>query len=134
MKIKGKKISGGKVEGEAIVQQELFSFFGDVNRETGIINVGTNAGKSFKDKILIFPKGKGSTLAPYVAINCVENGVAPRAILCQKADGVIALVGIMAKIPAMDQFEKDIMKVIKTGDYVKVDADKGVIEVIEKQM
>lgn len=131
MKIKGKKIFGGKVEGEAIVQQELFSFFGDVNRETGIINVGTNAGKSFKDKILIFPKGKGSTLAPYVAINCVENGVAPKAILCQKADGVIALVGIMARIPTMDQFEKDIMKVVKTGDYIRVDADKGVIEIVE---
>ena len=132
MKIKGKKIFGGKVEGEAIVQQELFSFFGDVNRETGIINVGTNAGKSFKDKILIFPKGKGSTLAPYVAINCVENGVAPKAILCQKADGVIALVGIMARIPAVDQFDKDIMKVVKTGDYLKVDADKGIVEIIEK--
>jgi phosphomecalonate degydratase small subunit len=133
MKIKGKKIFGGKVEGEAIVQQELFSFFGDVNRETGIINVGTNAGKSFKDKILVFPKGKGSTLAPYVAINCVENGVAPKAILCQKADGVIALVGIMARIPAVDQFDKDIMKVVKTGDYLKVDADKGIVEIIEKQ-
>ena len=132
MKIKGKKVFGGKVEGEAIVQQELFSFFGDVNRETGIINVGTNAGKSFKDKILVFPKGKGSTLAPYVAINCVENGVAPKAILCQKADGVIALVGIMARIPAVDQFDKDIMKVVKTGDYLKVDADKGVVEIIEK--
>ncbi len=134
MKIKGKKVYGGKVEGEAMVQQELFSFFGDVNRETGVINVGTNAGKSFKDKIFIFPKGKGSTLAPYVAINCVENGVAPKAILCQKADGVIALVGIMAKIPAVDQFDKDIMKVVKTGDYVKVDADRGVIEIIEKQI
>ena len=132
MKIKGKKVFGGKVEGEAIVQQENFSFFGDVNRETGIINVGTNAGKSFKDKILIFPKGKGSTLAPYVAINCVENGVAPKAILCQKADGVIALVGVMAKIPIADQFEKDIMKAIKTGDHVKVDADKGIIEVVRK--
>jgi uncharacterized protein len=132
MKIRGKKIFGGKVEGEAMVQQENFSFFGDVNRETGIINVGTNAGKSFKDKIFIFPKGKGSTLAPYVAINCVENGVAPKAILCQKADGVIALVGVMAKIPIVDEFEQDIMKMVKTGDYIKVDADEGVIEIVRK--
>jgi hypothetical protein len=132
MIIKGKKIFGGKVEGEAMVQKENFSFFGDVNRETGVINVGTNAGKSFKDKIFVFPKGKGSTLAPYVAINCVENGVAPKAILCQKADGVIALVAIMAKIPAVDQFEKDIMGVIQTGDYVKVDADNGIVEIMRK--
>jgi len=130
MKIQGKKVFGGKAEGKAIVQKENFSFFGDVNRETGVINVGTNAGKSFKDKILIFPKGKGSTLAPYVAIDCVANGVAPKAILCQKADGVIALVGVMAKIPIVDQFEQDIMEKIKADDYVKVDADKGVIEIV----
>lgn len=132
MMIKGRKISGGKVEGEVMVQKESFSFFGDVNRETGIINVGTNAGKSFKDKIFVFPKGKGSTLAPYVAINCVENGVAPKALLCQMADGVIALVGIMAKIPTIDQFEKNLLELVHTGDYVKVDADNGTIEIVKK--
>lgn len=132
MIVKGRKIFGGKVEGEVMVQKENFSFFGDVNRETGIINVGTNAGKSFKDKIFVFSKGKGSTLAPYVAINCVENGVAPKAILCQMADGVLALVGIMARIPTIDSFEKNIMELIQTGDYVKVDADNGTVEILGK--
>lgn len=132
MIVKGRKIFEGKIEGEVMVQKENFSFFGDVNRETGVINVGTNAGKSFKDKIFVFPKGKGSTLAPYVAINCVENGVAPKALLCQMADGVIALVGIMARIPTIDSFEKNIMELIQTGDYVKVDADNGTVEIVGK--
>ena len=79
MIVKGNTIlSGTTVEGEAIVQKESFSFFGDVNRETGVINVGTNAGKSFKDKILVFPQSKGSTLAPYVATDCKRNGLPPR--------------------------------------------------------
>ena len=115
-----------------MVQKEDFSFYGDVNQETGVINVGTNAGQSFKDKIFVFPKGRGSTVAPYVAFNCVENGVAPKAILCQKADGVIVLVGIMAKIPVVDQFERNIMELVQTGDYAKVDADKGIIEIVAK--
>ena len=132
MIVRGKKIFGGNVEGEILVQKEDFSFYGDVNQETGVINVGTNAGKSFKDKIFVFPKGRGSTVAPYVAFNCVENGVAPKAILCQKADGVIALVGIMAKIPVVDQFGKNIVELVQTGDYVKVDADKGIIEIVGK--
>src|SRR4030042_5908625 len=132
MILKGKKIYGGNVEGEIMVQKENFAFDGDVNPETGVINVGTNAGKSFKGKIFVFPKGKGSTIAPYVAFNCVENGVAPKAILCQKADGVIVLVGIMAKIPMVDQFEKNILELVQTGDYVKVDADKGIIDILEK--
>lgn len=131
MILKGNKILGGRtVEGEVMVQKEKFSFFGDVNRENGIINVGTNAGKSFKDKIFVFPQSKGSTLAPYVANDCKRNGVAPKAILCQKADGVVAFVAIMADIPTMDQFEQDILKVLKTGDRVKIVPDKGFIEII----
>jgi len=131
MMVKGNKILGGRaVEGEVMVQKESFSFFGDANRDTGVINVGTNAGKSFKDKILVFPQGKGSTLAPYIATDCKRNGVAPKAILCQKADGCIAMVAILADIPTMDQFERDIMETVKTGDRVRVEADKGYIEVL----
>lgn len=131
MTVKGNKILGGKaVEGEVMVQKEPFSFFGDVNRENGVINVGTNAGRSFKDKIFVFPQSKGSTLAPYVAADCKRNGVAPKAILCQKADGVLAMVAILADIPTMDQFEEDIVKVVKAGDRIRVEPDKGYIEVL----
>ena len=131
MIVKGNKILGGRsVEGEVLVQQENFSFFGDVNRETGIINVGTNAGKSFKDKIFVFPQSKGSTLAPYVAADCKRNGVAPKAILCQKADGCLAMVAILADIPTMDGFEKDIMEVVRSGDRVRVEPDGDKIEVL----
>lgn len=131
MIIKGNKILGGRsVEGEVMVQKESFSFFGDVNRETGVINVGTNAGKSFKDKILVFPQSKGSTLAPYVASDCKRNGVAPKAILCQKADGVLAMVAILADIPTMDSFEVNILKELRTGDHLRVEPDKGRIEIL----
>jgi predicted aconitase with swiveling domain len=133
MIVKGNKILGGRVvEGEVMVQKENFSFFGDVNRDNGVINVGTNAGKSFKDKILVFPQSKGSTLAPYVVADCKRNKVAPKAILCQKADGVVAMTAILSDIPTMDQFEKDIMEVVKDGDCVRVEPDEGFIEIISK--
>jgi predicted aconitase with swiveling domain len=45
---------------------------------------------------------------------------------------VIALVGIMAKIPTIDQFEKNLLELVHTGDYVKVDADNGTIEIVKK--
>ena len=131
MIVKGNKILGGRsVEGEVMVQKENFSFFGEVNSEKGIVNVGTNAGKSFKDKIFVFPQSKGSTLAPYIAADCKRNGVAPKAMLCQKADGVVAMVAILSDIPTMDSFEKNIIDVVKTGDRVKVDPDKGIVEVL----
>jgi predicted aconitase with swiveling domain len=133
MILKGNKILGGtSVEGEAMVQKELFSFFGDVNAEKGMINVGTNAGKCFKDKILVFPQSKGSTLAPYVVAECKRNGVAPKAILCQKADGVVAMVAILSDIPTMDDFEKDIIGVVESGDQIRVVPDEGYIEITNK--
>lgn len=133
MILKGNKILGGKVvEGEALVQKENFSFFGDVDKDNGVINVGTNAGKSFKDKIFVFPQSKGSTLAPYVVADCKRNRVAPKAILCQKADGVVAMVAILSDIPTMDEFEKDIMEVVETGDHIRVDPDSEFIEIIGK--
>jgi len=92
--------------------------------------VGTSAGQSFKDKIFVFPQGKGSTLAPYVAADCKRNGVSPKAILCQKADGCIAMVAILTGIPTMDGFERNIMDVVKTGDRVKVDPEHGLIELL----
>ena len=133
MILKGNRILGGRsVEGEVMVQKENFSFFGEVNSEKGMINVGTNAGKSFKDKILVFPQSKGSTLAPYIAADCKRNGVAPKAILCQKADGVVAMVAILSDIPTMDGFEKDITEAVKSGDHVRVEPDKGVVEILGK--
>jgi predicted aconitase with swiveling domain len=130
MIIRGRKIYGGKVEGEAMVQKENFSFLGDVDEETGIINAGTNANKSFADKVFIFPMGKGSTFGPYVAFSCAKNGVSPKAMLCQNADGVVVLAAIMAKIPAIHQFEKNIMDFVQTGDHLKIDADRGTVEIV----
>ena len=40
------------------------------------------------------------------------------------------MVAILSDIPTMDQFEKDIMEVVKTGDRVRVDAENGFIEVL----
>jgi hypothetical protein len=90
-----------------------------------------NAGVSFKDKIFIFPQCKGSTLAPYIACDCKRNNVAPKAILCQMADGVVALSAILADIPTIDQFDVNIIETIKNGDRIRVDADNGIIEILK---
>ena len=42
------------------------------------------------------------------------------------------MVAILADIPTMDQLKKDITGVVKTGDHVRVEPDKGYIEILEK--
>jgi predicted aconitase with swiveling domain len=44
----------------------------------------------------------------------------------------VALGSIMIHSPAMTDLDQDPLKVIATGDWVKVDADKGMVEVTKK--
>jgi predicted aconitase with swiveling domain len=44
----------------------------------------------------------------------------------------IALGAVVTRVPAMTDFDRDPLEVIETGDWVKVDADKGVVEVTKR--
>ena len=54
-------------------------------------------------------------------------------MICVKAEPIIALAAITADIPMVDRLDKNPLEVIETGDYVKVDATKGVVEVTKVQ-
>ena len=42
------------------------------------------------------------------------------------------LGAVVAHTPAVTDFDQDPLKVIETGDWVKVDADNGIVEVTKK--
>ena len=71
------------IEGEALVTDVPITFLGFVNRITGVIEEEGHPinGLSMKNKILIFPKGSGSTVAPYVLLGLFYNGNGPKAII-----------------------------------------------------
>ncbi len=130
MKLKGRKISGGKARGIALVSRKSLSFLGGVEPQTGVIKDTESdiKGESIRGKILVFPRGKGSTVGSYVIYQLKKNGVAPAAIVVEEAETIVATGAIIAGIPMVDRV--DIGK-IKTGQFVEVDADKGEINVEE---
>lgn len=132
MKIKGKAISGGNAEGEALVSKMPFSFLGDLEIETGKIMVEGHdlEGQSISNKIFVFLTGKGSTAGPNIAFLAKLKGNVPAGIILAEAEPVMAMVGIMNDIPMMHKLDKNPLDVIHTGDYVKMDLKKGIIEVI----
>ena len=134
MILHGKKVNGGKAEGEAIVSKMPFSFLGDLNPQTGKVQPVTSDvhGQSIAGKIFVFPIGKGSTGGPPVAYAAKRLGNAPKAIVCVEAEPVMAMVAIMNDIPMVHAFDRNPLEVIKTGDYVKVEGDAGTVEVVEK--
>lgn len=128
-------ISKGLGEGEALLCHQPIGFNFGVDVPTGtIIEHGHELeGQSFKDKVLIFPHGKGSTGGSYVVYQVAKEKTAPAAIINLNTETIIAVGAIMGGIPVVDHLNKDPFTEIHDGDYVKVDAEKGIVTVIGKE-
>jgi len=129
--MKGRMISPGKAEGVAIVSKESIGFYGSFDIKTGkMIEKGHPLeGKNIKDKILVFPCGKGSTVGSYVIYGLKKNGVAPAGIINKETETIVATGVILAGIPCVDQIDID---KIKDGDRLIIDADNSSVEIIKK--
>jgi predicted aconitase with swiveling domain len=126
--MKGRMISPGKTESVAIVSKEPIGFYGGIDIKTGIVIEKDHPleGRSVKDKILVFPCGKGSTVGSYVIYGLKKNGVAPSGIINKETETIVATGVILAGIPCVDQIE---IEKIKDGDTILLDADNGIIEI-----
>jgi predicted aconitase with swiveling domain len=122
MELKGRIISKGVAEGEALTTTQPISFYGGVDPETSeILEKGHELqGKRIKDKILVFPNGKGSTVGSYTLYRLKKGGVAPAGMINRECETVVAVGAIISEIPCVD--EVDISK-IKTGDTVRIEND-----------
>jgi predicted aconitase with swiveling domain len=131
MLLKGRKVARGMTEGEALVSHEPLSFLGGVNSETGLIVEKNHEleGISITGKILVFPVGKGSTLGSYRLYEMVRCNTQPRGIINLRADPVVAVGAIISNIPMVDRLDGNPLELIKTGDYLELDADHGVVKI-----
>ena len=124
--LQGRQISRGVATGKALVLSSSLSFLGGVEPTTGRIkDKGTGVfNRTVRDRILVFPSGKGSTVGSYVIYGLKANGMAPAAIVNRETETIVASGAILAKIPLVD--EVDIGR-IATGDRVTVDGDHGLV-------
>jgi predicted aconitase with swiveling domain len=129
--MKGRRIVSGQASAEAIVSKHALSFFGGVDPKTGIVIDHDHElrGQSIKGKVLIFPRGKGSTVGSYVIYALRKYDVAPTAILNVETEPIIIGGCVLASIPLVDRLDKDPTDVVQTGDWVTVNADTGVVVV-----
>ncbi len=132
MNLRGRRIFGGKARGNALVSPEAVSFFGGVNPETGIVEEEGHPlqGRSVSGKVLVFPRGKGSTVGSYTLYRMKKAGTAPIAILNRECETIVAVGAIIAEIPCMDQI--DIEQIPENAPLI-VDADNGRVEIAEPE-
>jgi predicted aconitase with swiveling domain len=128
MKLQGRKIYPGSVEGEALVTSMGISFFGGVDPEKGeIVEKGHELqGCSIAGKILVFPSGKGSTVGSYTIYRLKHAGLAPLAIINANCETITAVGCIIAEIPCVDQIP---IEKIKQGQRLIVDAEAGWVQI-----
>ena len=132
--LRGRKVVGGVAEGEALVTRETISGWGGINERTGTVIERRHelCGQSFAGRVLVFPGAKGSSGWSAYFHMARLNGVAPRAMIFNKMTTKIALGAVVTRAPAMTDLDQDPLLVIETGDWVKVDADNGVVEILKR--
>lgn len=133
--LRGRPIVGGCVEGEALVTQQAISGWGGVETASGtIIESGHELrGQSFKGKVLVFPGAKGSSGWSGVFHTARLAGAAPKAMLFTTMTSKVALGAVVTRVPAITDFDHDPLTIIETGDWVRVNGDEGIVEVVKKE-
>ena len=60
------------------------------------------------------------------------NGGAPKGFLFNKMSTKIALGLVVTRAPALCDFDRDPLTIIETGDWVEIDADRGIVKVTKQ--
>ena len=130
LEISGKGLESQKewdITGEALVTDVPITFLGFVNRETGTIEEEGHPldGVSMANKILIFPKGSGSTVAPYVLLGLFYNGNGPKAIINTDLDQQTIPACSLLAVPYAHSFEKNPCTEINSKDKINLTLKNG---------
>jgi uncharacterized protein len=86
----------------------------------------------FTGKVLVFPSAKGSSGWSALFQSTRLLGTAPIAMIITRISTKSALGAVVTRIPALTDLDRDPGQVIRTGDWVRVDATHGLIEVLRQ--
>lgn len=125
MNVDGRTIMSGKASGKVLKLSEPLSFLGGVDGSTGELRVGN--GGNVAGRVLVFPKGKGSTVGSFVMYDLMVHGVAPAAVINESAETIVATGAVIASIPMVDSVPS--IDMFEDGDDVDVDATAGKVEI-----
>jgi len=130
----GRKVVGGSAEGEALVTRQPISGWGGIDPKDGMIVERRHElkGKSFNNKVLVFPGAKGSSGGSMGFHRARLAGVTPKAFIFNEMSSKMAITAIVTHAPAITDLDQDPLDVIETGDWVRVDADRGIVEIIKR--
>jgi len=118
-----------RVSGKALVSDVALTFLGYVNRETGVIEEPGHPldGEALEGRIVIFPKGSGSTVAPYVLMGLEYSGVGPKAVVNRDVCTLTMPACSLLSIPYAHSFDADPCLMVNDGDEVEMRLENGIV-------
>lgn len=126
---------GPRVEGYALVTGDNFSARYDLDRIRGVFSRPEHdlAGQSYVDKILVVNTAKGGVASAWMLYEMVSRNMAPRALLLNSANTIVAQGGALASMAMCDRFEDgDVTELIKNGDQLIVDPEQGQVTILNR--
>ncbi len=131
-----RKIIGGYAEGKALVTQQPLTFWGGIDPASGLIIEAQHelCGEAVTGRVLVFPRGAGSSSGCGVLMEMLRRGTNPAALINIETEAVLALGPIIAQELYGRSFPVVTLKPghftrLRTGDGVIVNADAGKIVV-----
>ena len=126
---------GSRVRGEALVANDNFSARYDLDRLQGIFSRPDHAlaGQSYVDRILVVNTAKGGVASAWMLHEMVSRGMAPKALLFNAANTILAQGAALADMALCDRFEAgDVTTLIETGDTLIVDPERGEVTITNR--
>ena len=124
------------ITGRAMSTDVAITYLGYVNRDSGVVEETGHPldGQAIEDTILIYPKGSGSTVAPYVLMGLIYTGKGPRAIVNRDVCSLTIPACSLLDVPYAHGFESDPCMEVNSGDLVEMIkvGDKVTLTVIER--
>lgn len=123
---------GPKVRGKALVANDNFSARYDLDRINGVFSRPQHAlaGQSYRDVILVLNTAKGGVATAWMLHEMTSRGIAPKAILFNSVNTIVAQGAALAGMAMCDRFEDgDITQLISNGEDVEVDPENGLVRV-----
>ena len=121
---------GPNVTGQALVAADNFSARYDLDRIKGVFSRPQHAlyGQSYREKILVLNTAKGGVASAWMLHEMSARAIAPKAILFNRANTILAQGAALASMAMCDRFEDgDVTTLFQTGQTLEVRPTDGIV-------
>jgi uncharacterized protein len=129
--VRGRGAFPGVAEGIALVGIKTVPGWDAFDPQTGTILEQGNPlfGQTIKGKVLILNGSRGSTGFGTQFLKARIAGVGPIAMVFPRIDSRLGTACVVAKVPVVTDLEQNIFELVKSGDWVRVDGNQGLVTI-----